>query len=49
MGIGTKGGDGVSIVGERIDQMDEFKCLGSIMSKKGGTDEGIQEHIGRVR
>ena len=29
--------------------MDEFKYLGSIISKNGRTDEGIQERIGRVR
>ena len=39
--IGTKRGDGVSVVGGRIEEVDEFTYLGSIVSKKGGTDEDI--------
>ena len=49
MRIDTKGRDGVSIVGERIEEVDEFKYLGSIISKNGGTDEDIQARIGRAR
>lgn len=29
--------------------MDEFTYLGSIVSKKGGTDEDIQARIGKAR
>ena len=41
----------MSIAGERIEEVDEFKYLGSIISKKGGTDEDIQARIaiGRAR
>ena len=45
MRIGTKRGDGVSVAGERV----EFTYLGSIVSKKGGTDEDIQARIGKAR
>ena len=41
MRIGTKGGDCVCIVGERMAEADEFKYLGNIISKKGSTDEDI--------
>jgi len=47
MRIGTKRGDGVLIAGDRIDEVDEFMYLGSIVSKKGGTDQDIQACIGR--
>ena len=49
MRIGTKRGDGVSVAGEPIDEVDEFTYLGSIVSKKGGTDEDIQARIGKAR
>ena len=39
--IGTKRGHGVLVVGGRIEEVDEFKYLGSIVTKKGGTDEDI--------
>ena len=35
------------IAGEQIEEVDEFRYLGSIVSKKGGRDEDIQERIGR--
>ena len=48
MSMGTKHGDGVFIAGERIKEVDEFKFLGSTVSKKGGTDEGTSRHaLGR--
>ena len=47
--IGTKRGDGVSVSGERVEEVDEFTYLGSIVSKKGGTDEDIQSRIGKAR
>ena len=49
MRIGTKRGDGVSVAGGRIEEVDEFTYLGSIVSKKGGTDEDIQARIGKAR
>ena len=49
MGIGTKRGDGVLVAGGRIEEVDEFTYLGSIVSKKGGTDEDIQARIGKAR
>ena len=49
MRIGTKRGDGVSVAGERVEEVDEFTYLGSIVSKKGGTDEDIQARIGKAR
>ena len=49
MRIGTKRGDGVSVAGEPIDEVDEFTYLGSIVSKTGGTDEDIQAQIGKAR
>ena len=48
MRIGTKRGDGVSVAGERVEEVDEFTYLGSIVSK-GGTDEDIQARIGKAR
>jgi len=47
MRIGTKRVDGVSVAGGRIE--DEFTYLGSIVSKKGGTDEDIQARIRKAR
>ena len=41
MRIGTKRDDGVSVVGAQIEEVDGFTFLGSIVSKKGGTDEDI--------
>ena len=49
MRIGSKRGNGVLIAGERIEEVDEFTYLGSIMSKKGGTDEDTQARIGKAR
>ena len=49
MRIETKRGDGVSVAGEPIDEVDEFTYLGSIVSKKGCTDEDIQARIGKAR
>ena len=37
MRIATKRGDGVLIAGERIEEVDEYTYLGSIVSRKGGT------------
>ena len=47
MPIGTKHGDGVGC--SRAEELDEFKYLGNIVSKKGGTDEVIQAGIGKAR
>ena len=50
MRIGTKKrGDSVLIAGERVEEVDEFTYLGSIVSKKGGTDEDIQARIWKAR
>jgi len=49
MRIGTRHGDSVLIAGEWVEEVDEFMYLGSIVSKKGGTDEDIQARIGKVR
>ena len=49
MRIGTKRGDSVSVAGERVEEVDEFTYLGSIVSKRGGTDEDIQARIGKAR
>ena len=48
MRIGTKPDDGVSIVGGWIEEVYEFTYLGSIVSKKGGTDD-ILARIGKAR
>ena len=45
MRIGTKRDEGVSVVDGRIEEVNEFTYLGSIVSKKGGTDEDIQAQI----
>ena len=37
------------IAGEWIEEVEEFKYLGGIVSKKGGTDEDIQARIGKAR
>ena len=47
--IGTKRGDGVSVAGGRIEEVDDFTYLRSIISKKGGTDEDIQARIEKAR
>ena len=47
MRIGTKRGDGVSVAGGQIKEVDEF--YGSIVSKKEGTDEDIQARTGKAR
>ena len=39
----------VSVLGGPIEEVDEFIYLGSIVSKKGGTDEDIQARIGKAR
>ena len=49
VGIGTKRGDGVSVTGERDEEVDEFTYLGSMVSKIGGTDEDVQARIRKVR
>ena len=49
MRIGTERGDGVSVAGGGIEEVDEFAYLGSIVSKKGGTDKDIQARIGKAR
>jgi len=49
MRIGTKRRDSVLIPGERVKEVDEFTYLGSVVSKKGGTDEDIQARIGKPR
>ena len=49
MRIGTKRGDGGLVAGERVEEVDEFTYLGSILSKKGGTDEDIQARIAKAR
>ena len=49
MHIGTKRGDGVLIAGERIEEVDEFTYLGSIVRKKGRSDKDIQARIGKAR
>ena len=49
MRIGTKRGDGVLVAGGQIEEVHEFTYLGSIVSKKGGTDKDIQARIGRAR
>jgi len=48
MGIGTKRDDGVAVAWERIEEVDEFTYPGSIVSKKGDTDEDIQARIGKA-
>ena len=32
----------------RIEEVDEFTYLGSIVNKKGGTDEDIQARLGKA-
>ena len=49
MRIGTKRDNGVSVLGVPIEEVDEFIYLGSIVSKKGRTDEDIQARIGKAR
>ena len=51
MRIVTKRDDGVSVVGGRIEEVDEFTFLylGSIVSKKESPSEDIQARIGKAR
>ena len=49
MRSGTKRGDSVLIAEERVEEVDEFTYFGSIVSKKGRTDEDIQARIGKAR
>ena len=49
MRVRTKRGDGVMIAGEQMQEADEFSYLGSIMSKKGKTEEDVQAPIGKAR
>ena len=39
----------VSVAGGRIEEVDVFTYLGSIVSKKGGTDWNIHAPIGKAR
>ena len=39
----------MSVAGEWVEEVDKFTYLGSIVSKKGGTDEGIKARIGKAR
>ena len=47
--IYTKCSDGVFIKGEQIKEVDKSVYLGSIVSKKGGTNEDIQACTGNAR
>ena len=38
----------MSVVGGQIEEVDKFTYLGSIVSKKGGTDKDIQARIGKA-
>ena len=49
MRIDTKRDDGVSVAGERVEEVDESTYLGSIVSNKGCTDEDIQARIGKAK
>ena len=49
MRVGIKQGDGVMTAGVQIEEMGEFRYLGSIVSKRGGTKEDIQARIGKAR
>ena len=49
MRVCTKQDDGVMIAAEYIEEVNEFRYLGSIVSKKGGTDEDIQARIRKAR
>lgn len=40
--VSTKSDDGVFTAGKRIEEVDVFTYLGSVVSKKGGTDEDIK-------
>ena len=42
MHIRTKRDNGVSVVGDQIEEVDQFAYLGSIVSKKRDTDKDIQ-------
>lgn len=39
----------MSVAGGRIEEVDDFTYLRSIISKKGGTDEDIQARIEKAR
>ena len=41
MHVDTKQGDDVLTAGEQIEEVGEFMCLGSIVSKKWGAEEDI--------
>ena len=45
----TKRKDGVSVEGVQVRELDKFTYLGSIVSKKGGTNEDIQARTGKAR
>jgi len=45
MCICSKRGDGVSMKGEQVEEVDEFMYLRSIVTNKGGADEDIQTRL----
>ena len=47
MRIGTKRGDGVLVAGGRIEEVDEFTYLGSIVSKKGALTRTFRYELER--
>ena len=49
MCVGTKQVVGVMIAGEQIEEVGDFRYLGSIVSKKEGTEEDIQVRVGKAR
>ena len=49
MRVGTKQGNGVMIAGEQVEEVDEFRYLGSVVSKRGGTEEDIQACTWKAR
>ena len=49
MRIGTKRSDDVSVAGERVEEVDEFTYLGSIVSKKGVIEGDNQARIRKAR
>jgi len=49
MRINTTNADRPDLDGEEIDEVEDFACLGSNITRDGGSDRNIQLRIGKAR
>ena len=49
MKMNTSSTDPVTLGGERLEEVDSFTYLGSIINSQGGTDEDVKSRIGKAR